>query len=139
MKFKKGQSLLELVVAIGIFAILVSILTFFILNSLFLGKLGQEFLIANSLAEEGLEAAKSIRDNNFNDLTAGNHGLAISEGRWVFQGTEEDLSQLLREGRRIVEIQEIDSNRKRVISKVRWQFNSLEIQEIRLITHFTNW
>lgn len=130
--------MLELMLAISIFLISIFFLLL-ILDSLALSRLGREITIATFLAQEGLEAVKSIRDNNFDDLATGTHGLAISEGHWVFQGTEEDLSYILREGRRIIEIEEIDPNRKRVSSRVFWQFNDLGTQEIILVTYFTNW
>ncbi len=41
---------------------------------------------ATFLAEEGLEAARSLRDSDFANLTDGDHGLAISGNQWSFSG-----------------------------------------------------
>lgn len=140
----RGQSLIELVVAIGIFVIVVSILVFLILNSYVAGRLASEITQANFLAEEGLEVARSIRDNSWDDLTVGDHGLSISaSNNWIFQpgATSEDISDQLRAGaERIITIEEdVGLGRKKIISQVTWLFTEAKPQEIRLITYLTNW
>ncbi|MBZ9572523.1 hypothetical protein KJA15_04280 [Patescibacteria group bacterium] len=135
----KGQSLIELIIAIGIFITVISGLAFFVLNSYLSGLLASEITMANFLAEEGIEAARSIRDNSWDDLLIGNHGLAISGNHWVFQGSQEDISSELKEGKRIITIKSVDSDRKKITSKVNWQFNEGKSQEVQLITYFTNW
>ena len=136
----KGQSLIELIIAIGVFVIVISGLSFLILESFVSGRLASEVTIANFLAEEGMEATRSIRDNSWNDLTAGNHGLAIlGNNNWVFQGSQEDIGDQLRGGTRIIEIEDIDPDRKRVISQITWQFTEGRPQEVRLISYLTNW
>jgi len=134
-----GQSLLELIIAIGIFAISIFSLATFLLDSFVSGRLAQEFLIANLLAEEGLEATRSIRDNHWQDLIAGNYGLAVSSSHWVFQGTEEDISNQLKGGIRQIQIENIDENRKKIISKVSWQFSEARLEEVILVSYFSNW
>ena len=136
---KRGQSLIELIIAIGIFATIISSLAFFILESYISGKLAKEVTIANFLAQEGLEAVKSIRDNNWSDLIAGDYGLAISGGYWIFQGGSEDISSQLRGGTRIIKIENIDENRKKITSRVNWQFDGGRNEEVKLITYLTNW
>jgi len=136
---KRGQSLIELIIAIGIFATVISSLAFFILESYISGKLAKEITIANFLAQEGLEAVKSIRDNNWSDLIAGDYGLAISGGFWVFQPGSEDIGGQLRGGTRIIKIENIDENRKKITSRVNWQFSEGRNEEVKLITYLTNW
>jgi len=138
----KGQTLVELLIAIGIFVVVVSSFAFFILNSYVSGRLAKEITIANFLAEEGIEATRSIRDNYWNDLTTGTHGLVISENTWIFQGAEEDFSTLLNNGIRKIIIEDLslaDPDRKKVISKVAWQFRPDRTQEINLVSYLTNW
>jgi hypothetical protein len=136
---EKGQSLLELIIAIGIFVAVVGGLSFFIFDNYISGRLSYEMTKANFLAEEGIEAVKSIRDNNFGYLTPGNHGLTVSEGHWILQGTEEDLSSQLTAGRRINEIVNIDQDRKKITTTVTWQFLEGRTEEIKLATYLTNW
>lgn len=135
----QGQTLLELIIAIGIFITVVSGLAFFILESYISGRLASEITKANFLAEEGMEAVRSIRDNNWGDLLAGNYGLAIFENKWIFQGAQEDINSELKGGIRVVTIEDIDPDRKKLTSQVTWQFTQARPQEVRLVTYLTNW
>jgi len=140
MNFNKGQSLIELIVAVAIFGIAVSSIAIFLLDSYVSGRLAQEITQANFLAEEGLEAAKSIRDNKWANLTVGDHGLAITGNNWVFQGTSEDLSTQFKTGAiRVVSVENIGSGRRKVTSRVGWQFSEGRPKEISLVTYLTNW
>lgn len=136
---ESGQSLLELVIAIGIFAVIVSGLSFFVLDSYVSGRLAYEITKADFLAEEGIEVAISIRDNKWEDLTIGDHGLAISNGHWIFQGTEEDLKSQLNNGKRIIKIEDIDVDRKKITSTINWQFSQGRQEDVKLISYLTNW
>lgn len=136
---EKGQSLLELILAVGIFTIIISGLAYLVFDSYFSGLLAEKITKADFLAQEGLEAVRSIRDNNFDDLTAGFHGLAISAGHWVFQGNEEDIDLQLKNGKRTIEIEDIGQYRKKITSTVNWRFSEAITKEIKLLTYFTNW
>jgi len=145
MSFKRskerGQSLIELMVALGIFILIVSGLAIFILEGYVSGRLAQEKTVANFLAEEGLEAARSIRDNKWSSVKNGDHGLVISGGKnWVFSGTSEDLSSQFKQGAtRIITIEDAGVCRKKITSKVNWEFTGNIFQEVELITYLTNW
>jgi len=136
MNWEKGQSLIELIVAIGIFVIAISALAFFILDSYVSGRLAQEITIANFLAEEGIEATRSIRDNDWEGLIPGNYGLTISpQGNWVFQDSPDIIDKFTR----LILVEDIGIDRKKVTSRVTWQFTQARPQEIRLVTYLTNW
>ena len=141
MSYQKGQVLVELIVAIGIFIVIVSSLLFLVLNSYETGRLAAELTQANFLAEEGLEATRSIRDNSWDGLIEDLHGLAISlTGNWIFQGSEEDISDQLRAGaKRTIHIETIDLNTKRITSNVNWYFTEDKLQGISLVTYLSNW
>lgn len=146
MSYENGQSLIELVIAIGIFVVVISSLAFLVFNGYAASYLASEITQATLLAEEGLEATRSIRDNSWVGLGGGDHGLSIDTGgHWVFQGTEEDISGQLGQGaKRVITIEDVDPNnsdpdRKKVISKVFWQFTESKPQEVSLVTYLTNW
>jgi len=138
-KLQKGQSLMELLIAMGVFVMIISAIIFLIIDSYTIHRLGREETIAVFLAEEGLEAVRSIRDSNWNDLQDGNYGLAISGRKWIFQGSEEDLSDALKQGKRVITISTIDADKKEIKSKITWEFKENRSQEIILITYLTNW
>ena len=102
---KKGQSIIELLVAMAIFVLSISAISFLILDSYVAHRIGREETIATLLAEEGLEAARSIRDNSWEELTDGVHGIIVSGGYWAFQGSENDLGAELKDGKREVVVQ----------------------------------
>lgn len=140
-KLSKGQSLVELMVVMGIFTTFFTGLVFFIFASFFIGQLSYDLIKANFLAEEGMEAVRSIRDNNFSNLIAGNYGLVISGGHWnLVPGIEEDLASQLNNGRRIILVEDdLDPNRKKITSTVTWDFTSNRPEEVKLITYLSDW
>ena len=136
---KKGQSLVELMIAMAIFVLMVTAVSWLIIDSYLTNRLGQEKTTATFLAKEGLEATRSIRDNNWLGLTVGSHGLAASGGHWVFQGTQNDVSNFLRDGVRTIQVGEIDSDTMIVTSTVAWNLTQARPQQVSLVTYLTNW
>jgi len=132
----KGQTLIELVVAIGIFVITVGVLVFLVLSSYESGRLGSEITQADFFAQEGLEATRSIRDDNWQNLTNGDHGLLLSGGNWQFSGSSEALDGKFT---RVLTVEEIDPDRKKITSNITWQFTENKSQEVKLVTYLTNW
>lgn len=68
MKFKKiqkGQSLMEMIFAIGILLIVVSAILALTASNLVGQKESESQIIANNLAREGIEAIRNIRDSNW--------------------------------------------------------------------------
>lgn len=135
----KGQSLIELLIAVGIFTIIIGVVSFSLLDSYTLNLKSQQNSIAVFLAEEGLEATRSIRDNNWNNLGVGEHGLVISDSVWNFQGLQEDISNKLKGGIRKIIVERIDAKRKKVTSKIIWETAQGNYQEISLVTYLNNW
>jgi len=134
-----GQSLVELIIAMGIIVLVIGSIVFLVIDSYISGRLSKEITQANFLAEEGMEAIRSIRDNSWDDLSAGTYGLAISGNNWVLQGSQEDVSSQLNEGVRTITIEEIDLDRKKITSQVDWKFVEARPQQVQLITYLTNW
>lgn len=65
---EEGQSLIELIVASAIFMVVVSAIAYLVLDTYILDRDASERAQAVFIAEEGLEAVRSIRDNNWNDI-----------------------------------------------------------------------
>jgi len=139
MNSQRGQTIIELLIAVAIFVVIASGLSFFILDGYSSGRLAKEATIGNLFAEEGIEAAKSIRDNSWDDLTNGDHGLSLSGSNWVFSGNQEDISGQLGEGTRKIIVEDAGSDRKKVTSQINWQFAPGRPEQIQLVTYLTNW
>jgi hypothetical protein len=69
---------------------------------------------AISIAEEGLEAVRNIRDDSFSNLVVGTHGINNSEGEWQFSGSSDSVDIYTR----TVTVSDINSDTKQVTSAV---------------------
>jgi len=130
----RGFSLIEIILAsglLGLFAVA------------FLGVLGfsQESTLraaqrnrAVFLAEEGLEAARAIRDENFANLVAGDHGLK-SNTKWNLT----DQIDIIGNFTRTLNIVDINSQTKQVNSQVAWKQSGGNQVSITFSTLFTDW
>ena len=139
MNLGKGQVLMELLVAMAVFVLTVSAITFLLLDSFLTERGSRERIQAIFLAREGQEVARSIRDNSWDSLTPGSHGLAVSGGQWIFQESEDDLSDQLKNGVREIIVENIEPDRKKIISKVTWKLTENRPQEVTLVSYLTNW
>ncbi len=85
-KFKKGQLLVEVLVGIGIMAILVSAILPLILTSTNATIRENKNSIAVSLAKEQIEAVKAVKEENWNNLYSVSKGTdyypKIDAGKW---------------------------------------------------------
>jgi len=135
LKYNKGQSLVEVLIALAIFIVGIATIGFLVLDAGFASRQGAERTKAVLLAKEGLEAARSIRDNSFSDLTAGAHGLALSGNHWIFSGTSDTQDQYTRS----VTISDIDTYTKKIVCAVDWQFASNRTGQVELATYLTDW
>lgn len=86
-------------------------------------------------AEEGQEAVRSIKNNNFSNLIDGTHGLVYSNNAWNFSGTEDVSGGFTR----TTTITPIDANRKSVTTTVSWQQTPSRTGSISLTGVITNW
>lgn len=133
---QNGFSLVEVILAGAVFALLVTTLVGAYLYGQESTMLAGNRARATLLAEEGLEASRNIRDSSYANLTAGTHGLAISSNQWGFSGTSDVTDSFFT---RQVVISSIDTNRKNVTSTVTWQQNPSRTGSVSLVTRFTNW
>ncbi len=132
----KGFSLIEVLLAISILGFIVVALV----GSLIFGHqstvLAGERARATILAEEGLEAVRSIRDAGFSSLTDGPHGLAVSSNQWTLSGTSDVTDDFFT---RIITISTVDDDRKLATSSVVWSQTPQRSGTVSLTTYFTNW
>src|SRR3989344_6507146 len=134
-RIKAGFSLVEAILASAVFILLVTALVGAYLYGQEAAVLGGARSRAVLLAEEGLEAIRNIRDDDFTNLTDGTHGLAIASGEWTLSGTQDVQDIFTRQ----VTISSIDSKRKSVTSVVNWQQNAQRTGTVSISTNFTNW
>ena len=145
-KNQTGVSILEIVVALGVFLILVVSLSSQLLGGSSLMVREKEFLLAGALADEGLEAVRMIARGSWNDLTYGKSEVGTSSGVWILlgEGTSGQIGKFSRQisffsvyrdnannqvaGSHSEAV--LDLNTKRVVSNVSWEIENGEISTI---------
>lgn len=148
-RISRGQSVIELIVAVAIFAIIAATSVTAILSSFSTTRLAQEETQAALLAVEGFEAVESIRNQDWNNVTNGNHGLSISGGNWVLSGTSDTTGKFIR----VITITDVlrdtngniassgiaDDETKYITARVTWNFTPTRQNTVEMISYLTNW
>lgn len=136
---KKGISVVEAVIATAVFSLIVaSIMTsIFSANRIIL--VSGEKSRATFLAEEGLEAVRSIRDEglegSFESLSPGTYGLELINNRWTLTNSSDTTDIFSRS----ITISDIDTDHKEIVSTVIWQQDTLQADSVSLTTQLSNW
>ncbi len=91
LKKQKGQSIVELLVAMGILTLILSGTIVLMMDTLESNRLVNERTKAVFLAQEGLEVARDIANRDFSEMTYGDHGTKNSFGYWEFDGTSDQF------------------------------------------------
>ncbi|MEI7451935.1 MAG: hypothetical protein WCK37_01880 [Candidatus Falkowbacteria bacterium] len=132
---KTGFSTVEALLAASIFVIMVTVLVSGFLYGEESTSLAGGREHANMLAEEGLEAARNIRDASFTNLVDGTYYLSTSSNQWSLTTTPDNLGVFTRQ----ISVGTISANRKMVTSTVTWMQNGQRSGSISLVTYLTNW
>jgi type II secretory pathway pseudopilin PulG len=151
----KGQAVVEIVVALAIFALLASSLAVLLLGGFALLERGRQITQAGALAREGIEAVRSVRDRNYDELSYSRSAVTISGNQWVFigEGTTETIGDFVRRidlfpvyrdvGGNIVVAgdpgAEEDASSTRVTVNVSWETGSGVDTSISRTTYLTDW
>lgn len=106
---------------------------------------------AQTYVEEGIEASRNIRDQDFLDLVTGSHGINLESDGWVFTGSSELIDgyflrtivvdDVYRDGNGdIVDSGgSLDLNTKKVTSTVTWTYKGVFPRSLSLTHYLTNW
>lgn len=131
---KNGQSLIEIIISIGLFALAIGGAFLLLGNQLSNLQMIRNSITATTKAEEGLEGARLIRDRDWNELGAGAHGLAFISNTWQFQGNSDVEGGFTR----TVTVSDISSNERLISSSTNWTSLFLP-QTFTLTSVLTNW
>ena len=122
----KGQTLVEALVAIGIFLISINAIIFLIFAAQSISgdtKINQK---AINYATEGIEAIRSIRNRDWDELTDGEHGLVFSGNQWNFSGVSDQKENLNRK----ITITAQANDIKNIKSLITWQTETSRPQKL---------
>ena len=98
VKRNQGVSMLGIILALGIYAIMSSAIVSLMLGS-FAGIMrSEQWIEGNVLAQEGYEAVRSIRDRAWNELVLNESAIATNTEGWIFtgEGTIEQIGDFTR-------------------------------------------
>ncbi len=132
---KKGFSVVEVLLSVAIFALLVTGLVGVVIYGQETSSVSGKRARAVLVAEEGLEAVRNIRDEDFANLVDGTYGLAVSGNQWIFSGSSDTTDVFTR----AVTISTVDSSTKQVTSQVTWDQTAQRSGIAELTTYLTDW
>ncbi len=136
LKARMGFSLIEIMLGVGVFALIVAatVGAFSVAQeSLFLLS---ERSRAIDIAEEGLEAARNIRDEAFANLTIGNNGIATTSNRYNFFGASDLIDEIFT---RVVNVAQPGNVRRTITSTVTWTLRDSQVASVQLMTELADW
>ncbi len=101
-------------------------------------------------AQEGLEAARNIRDQNFLLLTTDDHGLTQTSGVWAFDTAPETIDSYYQRtitvadvyrdiSGEIAETGTLDPEMKKITSTVTWNWKDVFPKSVSLNTYLSGW
>ncbi|MFA6604124.1 MAG: prepilin-type N-terminal cleavage/methylation domain-containing protein [Patescibacteria group bacterium] len=149
----KGFSIIEALVAIAVFGVLAAGTINLVAGPMIASSEARERSRASFLAEEGIEAARSIRNASWMNLTAGDHGLAKTTV-WSFSGNYDDTAEGNLMFRRVVAIEpvsrdgggnivasggSVDPRTKKITATVNWISGFGLARNAVASAYFTNW
>lgn len=82
----RGQSLLEVIVAMAIFALISTAMITLAMGGFTGLEQGGEHTQAQALAQQGYEAVRSIRDGAWNEMSFTTSTVSVSSTQWIFDG-----------------------------------------------------
>ena len=145
-----GFSLIEVIVAVGLFAIIAGGGVTGIIGPLIANRSSGELFKATQLAQEGIEAVRSIRDQNFANIISGTKGIGVSSSLWSFVGTSDVTDKYTRVvniknasrdtgGSLVTSGGATDPDSFIVKSDVNWNFSVGDTRNVSVSTLLTNW
>lgn len=149
LRKNKSEILVELLLALALFA-LVSGATVAVIAGAELGIVrSQQETQALAIAQEGAEAVRLIREDSFNKLTNGSHGLVLNGQRWQLQGSQDQHGDFARQvdvaiahRNQLGELDdhgEADPDSKLITTRVNWRSNFGTQQTLEIPVLLTNW
>ncbi len=133
----KGFSLVEVIVAVGLFMLLIPNIIALILSNHTAVYREQNRIEATSLVEQATEAIKSIKDYDWEDLPEGEYILSDTNGYWeLVPGTSEVIND---DFTRTILIVDTKTYAKSIQVQVAWQNLTQQTNTVTANTQLTNW
>ncbi len=136
MTLRRGSGLVEAVIAIAIFVASIGTIAALVIGAGTVQRRGVEREKALLLAEEGIEAVRSIRDRSWASMVTGTRGVVVSStNMWEFFGSSDVTDGYTR----TVQIAASGTTAYRVTSTVSWAFSGAVSGTVSLATVLSDW
>ncbi len=132
---QSGATLIEFLVAMIVLVAALATISALFYNAHIGSRQSVERTKAVFLAREGLEAVRSIRADNFDNLTVGIHGLILSEGQWTLAGSYDEVEKFRRE----INISTVEEGLKKVTADISWEITPVRPGSVSLTEHFADY
>ena len=132
---KKGFSVVEVLLASSIFALLATAFVGSYLYGQESTALGGNLARATFLADEGLEAVRNIRDAGYTNLVAATYGLSTTSNQWNLSGSSDTNGIFTRQ----ITLSAAGTKRFNATSTVTWQQNNQRTGSVSVATQLTKW
>jgi Tfp pilus assembly protein PilV len=146
--FSPGFGLVEILVALGLFLIMITGGSLILSQSLTTNQLGAEETYADQYAQEGIEAVRSIKNRNMASIVAGTYGLSNAGNQWNFSGSSDTrngytrqvvISEGRRTGNQLVNSGgTVDPDLFKVTVNVTWNFRPTRANTVTQTSYLTN-
>ncbi|HSW87943.1 MAG TPA: hypothetical protein VLG12_02150 [Candidatus Saccharimonadales bacterium] len=149
---EKGFSVLEVILAVALFAIFSIGMVSVVLQGFDANRLGSEETIANQYASEGIEAVRSIKNQGFSNVvnSAGTGVVRNGSNVWAFSGTNNTFGKYTRVititdtqrdsiGNVVASGGTVDPNTKTVTATVSWNVSPTRNNSVVLKSYMTAW
>lgn len=148
-RIRRAITILEVIIAVAIFSLLVGGVTRLYLGAIKNNLRDSDQFKAEMYLQQGLEAARAIRDYNFSSLVNGTYGLSRTGNYWTFSGSSDindgftrtvTVSDVIRDSNcNIAETGIADPNSKKIITTINWSDQNGNPASVFATEYFTNW
>jgi len=153
-KNNKGISILEILLGLGMFAIIASAVSSLAIGGLRSLIRAERYIDATSIAQEGVEAVRFVRDVAWNDLIYTQSAVEATSSRWILSG--EGTTEQIGNFSRIINFDDVcrnidddiadcpasytDPHSKKVTVDVEWEvIKDFKTTSFQYLTYLTNW
>ena len=133
--YKFGYSLMEIIIALGIFVIASTVINLLMIQALDDTFSSSKRVKGLHLAREGVEVVRNIRDIDFDLLVDGTYGIVRNVDVWEFT----DHADIIDGFARLIQISSVDADAKLITSTVNWVTIPNRDQSVDFSILLTDW
>ncbi len=130
-----GSFLVEALIAIAILSIIAGTIVVSLSNQITGTQTSRDTSAATAYAQEGLEAARAIRDSGWGNLATGVHGATWTSAGWTFTNTSDTKNGF----NRTITVTTIDDHNVSVDANITWKPSPGRTRTLKLSSILSDW